>query len=286
MSIIPESQISLRLGVRSCPFNPHNCHKHAPWDHYPGVTLAHWRPVSQWTVGQECTHEYLTRKTLYEHNPELFKSVKHKLYHQSEPSNLIIDRSTGDAYLNERPLILRVKFLGLLILSAVLITPLASAINVIFRSILIVSGYHFWGQINTEKPYDLKGRFIGLGIDAGRILFSVVSTALRVVTSLYGLFISPLNARKLYATIERTEFGAPVFAWCMRARNNQNQQNSEYSTDISQRLLKTDHDSSELTSEYSSDEEYDSDSSIPAELRVDPDYQGSPQNGRCSESEH
>ena len=136
-----------------------------------------------------------------------------KWKNSKEPAYLI-DQSTGRKYWNESKGTVRVKCF-LLTLGTPIVHAVASAINVAYRILKLVSFSHFWMPKKKESSYNFKAR---LG-DAGKDLLRVITQPWAILgltfTAIYGVF-SPYDGRKLYATIERAQYGHFILAPCFQ----------------------------------------------------------------------
>ncbi len=140
---------------------------------------------------------------------------------------LIRDKTTGKTYLYARAtneddpdteddflIETRIKCLALTFFTPV-VQPLASSFNVVKRVLRLVSGYNFWPEEFTEKPYDFKANLFNAGKDVVRIIGTPFALIGLEAAAIYGI-ISPLNGRKLYAAIERAMYDEWRLAPCFQ----------------------------------------------------------------------
>jgi hypothetical protein len=71
----------------------------------------------------------------------------------SETPKWLVDSTTGKRYLNESKNIVRFKCLLLAPLQIFQASVIAGPLNIAFRSLKILSGYHFWSEQASEKTY-------------------------------------------------------------------------------------------------------------------------------------
>jgi len=142
---------------------------------------------------------------------------------------LLIDKSTQRGYFNESKGCVRLKCIGLSLL-----TPFAHTIgmivNVVYRILKLASFYHFWckrkdldipikrkestitkiwnyftgkqAPKEEKKSYHLKERLSEAGKDLFRIIASPVALIGLELSAIYGI-ANPYDGRKLFASIER-----------------------------------------------------------------------------------
>lgn len=126
----------------------------------------------------------------------------------------LIDQSTGRKYWNESKATVGFKCF-LLTLGTPFVHPIAGIINIACRALKLISFSHFWMHKSGEKSYDFKARLL----DAGKDLLRIVTQPLAIVglelAAIYGLF-RPYDGRKLYASIERAQYGNFILAPCFQ----------------------------------------------------------------------
>jgi len=126
----------------------------------------------------------------------------------------IIDLSTNRRYSNEAPGIVRTKCF-LLTLGTPIVHLIAGVCNAAFRALQIITLAHFWMPKDEERSYNFRVRLK----DAGQDLLRIVAAPLAIIglelAAIYGIF-RPYDGRKLYASIERAEYGDFVLAPCFQ----------------------------------------------------------------------
>lgn len=134
-----------------------------------GLRLAHFRPVSKWSLGR---HE-------------------------------IVDKSTGDEYCNDSKKTVRLKCAALF--AATLIAqPIALTLNLLNRIGKVVTFAHLWNP--SKEKYSFKARLCEWVKDLAVIVTTPLILVGMVFSALYGAIISPYNGRKLFGTFERLAF--------------------------------------------------------------------------------
>lgn len=113
-------------------------------------------------------------------------------------------------YLNEPDSLVRKKC-ALLTIGTPTVIAAKSVANVCYRTLKIVTLSHFW----RNRKLSVKDRFKKAGRDIARVIASPIALVAMESAAIYGL-IKPKDGRKLYATLERAEFGtdyllAPCF---------------------------------------------------------------------------
>lgn len=130
------------------------------------------------------------------------------LEHRNLPL-FLIDGSTQRRYLNESEGTVRLKCFLLTLGTPFVHTP-AALCNVAFRVAKVVSGSHFWGEAASHESSWKR-----LAEDLLRIAAAPLSIVGAELAAVYGLF-RPYDGRKLYATVERAEYGDFVLAPCFQ----------------------------------------------------------------------
>lgn len=126
----------------------------------------------------------------------------------------LIDQTTGRKYLNESKGTVRFKCF-LLTLGTPIVHALASVVNMAYRIVKLVSFSHFWIPKDGEKSYNFKRRLKEAGTDLLRVVTQPIAFAGLELAAIYGLF-SPYDGRKLYASIERAQYGHFILAPCFQ----------------------------------------------------------------------
>jgi hypothetical protein len=88
-------------------------------------------------------------------------------------------------------------------------------INLAYRVVKVASLSHFWLPNSKPSSYDLTGRLKNCAVDTLRVLTTPLAPIALQLTAIYGLF-RPYDARKLYATIERAQYGNFILAPCFQ----------------------------------------------------------------------
>jgi hypothetical protein len=126
-------------------------------------------------------------------------------------ASAIVDMTTGKPYGHEYPGLIRFKCFWL-----ILGTPIVHAItiicNLVYRLFLLMTFAHFWAD---DQKYSFAARLLYCGTDLLRIVAAPLAIIGLELAALYGLF-NPLDGRKLYATIERAEYGNFILAPCFQ----------------------------------------------------------------------
>ncbi len=127
---------------------------------------------------------------------------------------LLIDMTTGRRYWNESKNCVRLKCF-FMILATPIVHSIASLVNVADRIVNLVSFYHFWTYKEEEKSYSFKGRLKNTGQDLLRVLATPIAFIGLELAAIYGV-LTPYNGRKLYASIERAQYGESILAPCFQ----------------------------------------------------------------------
>ncbi len=131
-----------------------------------------------------------------------------------EGPKYLIDMTTGRRYWNESEECVRLKCF-LLTLFTPIYHLIASVVDVFYRIVKLVSGSHFWMDKEGEKSYSLKGRLKDAGQDFLRVLTAPFAFIGLELAAIYGIF-NPYDGRKLYASIERAQYGTFILAPCFQ----------------------------------------------------------------------
>jgi len=156
------------------------------------VTLKDFYPVNKWIIDDK--------------GPEYDDCVQYRY---------IIDQTTGRSYLNESANVVKDKC-TLLVLGTPFIHLVASIINVAYRIFKLVTLYHFKELLTkANNPPTFKACLNEAGKDALRIITAIFAYVLLEIAACYGT-IRPYDGRKLYATIERAQYGNFILAPCFQ----------------------------------------------------------------------
>ncbi|GAB4228505.1 MAG: hypothetical protein Tsb0021_05900 [Chlamydiales bacterium] len=126
----------------------------------------------------------------------------------------LIDQATGRKYLNESKGVVGYKCF-LLILGTPIVHTITSVMNVAYRIVKLVTLSHFWMQKDGEQSYNFKNRLKDAGTDLLRIATQPIALVGLELAAIYGLF-RPYDGRKLYASIERAQYGNYILAPCFQ----------------------------------------------------------------------
>ncbi len=141
--------------------------------------------------------------------------TKGQKWSNGEPQ-MLIDKTTGKHYLNEYKHVVAIKCF-LLTIGTPVVHSIVSLVNVAYKIIKLISFSHFWEEREEEKSYSLKGRLQEAGQDFLRVLTTPLALMGLELAAFYGLF-TPYNGRKLYASIERAQYGHFILAPCFQPR--------------------------------------------------------------------
>jgi hypothetical protein len=125
---------------------------------------------------------------------------------------IVVDRTTWKPYLNEFIGVIWLKCFGLFLGTPVVQTALLIC-NVAYRLFNLLTFVHFWKE--HQKPCSFTARLLDFGADLLRIVAAPLALVGLELAALYGL-LNPRDGRKLYATIERAEYGDGLFAPCFQ----------------------------------------------------------------------
>lgn len=156
----------------------------------PGVTFKDFQPINRWKVDSE--------------GPQWSYGVK-------EPQ-FIIDQTTGRRYFNESKGVVGFKCF-LVTLGTPFVHLPAAVINLAYRVAKVVSGSHFW--MPTSSTSTFKARLAEAGKDLLRIVATPIAVVGMELAAIYGM-IRPYDGRKLYASIERAQYGNFILAPCFQ----------------------------------------------------------------------
>lgn len=130
----------------------------------------------------------------------------------SKEVDQIVDE-LGRKYLKEEPAEIRVKCLLLTLGTPV--QTLALIANLVKCILKLISFWNFWAEETGDKPYNFKANLTNAGKDLLRVVATPFALIGLVAAATYGM-ISPLNGRKLYATIERAMYDDWRLARCFQ----------------------------------------------------------------------
>lgn len=136
-----------------------------------------------------------------------------KKWSDGNPEHLI-DTTTGRRYWNETKACVRVKCM-LLTLGTPIVHAIASVLNVAYRILKLISFSHFWMSKEEEASFSFKERLKDAGVDLLRVFTAPFALVALEVAALYGIF-TPYDGRKLYASIERAQYGNFILAPCFQ----------------------------------------------------------------------
>jgi hypothetical protein len=126
----------------------------------------------------------------------------------SHEQSYLKDEGSGTSYPYIEKKDMRMKFLALSIA-----TPLAhlflSITNVAYRSLRLLSFYHFWKQ--ADGPYSFKARLSDTGKDLFKIIAQPLAFLALEAIAIYGLF-SPWDGMKLYHHLEAVQYDRPFLS--------------------------------------------------------------------------
>lgn len=155
-----------------------------------GITLKDFQPINRWKLDSE--------------GPQWGYGVQEPQY--------IIDQSTGRRYFNESKGIVGYKCF-LLTLGTPFVHLPAAFINLAYRIAKVVSGSHFWAAASHTTTF--KARLTEAGKDLLRIVAAPLALVGLELAAIYGMG-RPYDGRKLYATIERAQYGNFILAPCFQ----------------------------------------------------------------------
>ena len=144
--------------------------------------------------------------------------VDGKKYGDSEFPVDLIDKTTGRKYLNESKKTVKFKCF-LLTLGTPIVHVIASVVTIAFRALRLATLSHFWAHRSGEKSYSIKNRLKDAGVNLLKIATQPITLVGLQLAAIYGLF-RPFDGRKLYASIERAQYGSFVLAPCFQPDAN------------------------------------------------------------------
>lgn len=122
----------------------------------------------------------------------------------------IVDKSTNDRYLDESECIVRTKC-ALIFFACFIVHPIG-----LVRNTLILLGKSITCSYRGHRYEDI------LAHDIVRIVATPLIFIGFLFASLYGVFISPYDGRKLYGTLERFYYHSSAIAKCFQPSNPRN----------------------------------------------------------------
>lgn len=126
----------------------------------------------------------------------------------------LIDTTTTRRYWNESKGSVGLKCF-LLTIGTPFVHSIASLVNIAYRIVKLISLFHFWTYKEEEQFYSFKARLEDAGQDVLRIFTTPIAIIGLELAALYGVF-TPYNGRKLYASIERAQYGNFILAPCFQ----------------------------------------------------------------------
>ena len=126
----------------------------------------------------------------------------------------VVDETTGRLYLNDSEGTVRFKCLALCV-GTPIVHLVAGVLNIAYRVIRLISGFHFWKTVKDEREYDFEVRCEDFKMDVLKIVANPFALIGLELAALYGIFM-PYDGRKLYASIERSVYGGAVLAPCFQ----------------------------------------------------------------------
>ncbi len=126
----------------------------------------------------------------------------------------LIDQSTGRLYLNESKGVVRFKCF-LLTVGTPFVHSIAGICNIALRIFRLVTFYHLRRDKPEEKSYAFTARLGDAVKDLLRVVIQPIAIFGLELSAIYGLF-RPYDGRKLYASIERAQYGNFILAPCFQ----------------------------------------------------------------------
>jgi hypothetical protein len=127
-------------------------------------------------------------------------------------SPYILDMTTERRYWNEPKSVVRIKA-ALLALGTPIVHLAAAVGQIAIKAIQLASFSHFW--IDREGEYDFKARLSDAGVDLLKLVAAPLALVGLELAAIFALFM-PYDGRKLYATMERAQYGHFVLAPCFQ----------------------------------------------------------------------
>lgn len=163
-----------------------------------------FQPINSWRIDKE--GEKFTESDIDSEDSLLEDQESGSL----EIPKYIIDETTGKKYLNESQCTIRRKCFGLAIGTPIAHIP-CGLLNIGYRIDKFITGsFHWWTGIvdDSSDPLDPIA-------DGCRIIAQPLAIIGLELSAIYGI-INPYDGRKLYASIEKAEYGRPILAPCFQ----------------------------------------------------------------------
>lgn len=144
-----------------------------------------------------------------------FYPINHWEVDREKPKN-IIDWSTGRKYMNESEGIIRTKCFFVIFATPV-VHCVACVVNVANRVAKLLIGFQFWVPRVGEESCSFKARLKEARKDLLLVLAQPLAFLGLELAAIYGLF-RPLDGRKIYASIERVQYGGSVLTPCFQPK--------------------------------------------------------------------
>lgn len=122
----------------------------------------------------------------------------------------VIDETTNRRYLNDSRSVVSLKCFMLTVGTPV-VHLIAGVINIAYRILRILIGYHFW----KEGELSFTARLAEAGVDLLRIVLAPLAFVGLELSAIYGIF-NPYDGRKLYASFERAQYDKFILAPCFQ----------------------------------------------------------------------
>ena len=117
-------------------------------------------------------------------------------------------------YFNDNEMDIRIKGVALAI-GTPFIHPIAIVHNVAYRLLRTITLSRLWVEKEGETSYELRARLQDVGSDLLKIVAAPIALVGLELAALYAI-VSPRDGKKLYATIERAEYGGFILAPCFQ----------------------------------------------------------------------
>ena len=144
----------------------------------------------------------------------LFGGAQCEFQRCPQEPRLIIDETTNRRYFNDDLMTIRIKGL-LLTIGTSFIHPIAMIHNIAYRILRTVTLSRLWVEKEGETSYKLSARLQDMGGDLLKIVAAPIALMGLELAALYAI-ANPLDGKKLYATIERAEYGGYILAACFQ----------------------------------------------------------------------
>ncbi len=178
-------------------------------DFHP-IQASHFIPCNQWSEVQVLeTIDDPCKRGHYDAEGVLVWETKKLVVQVSR----MVDESTGDRYVLDAPSTKRLKCLALLP-GTIIFQPIAFLLSLVNKMAKIISMAYFWYPSDNADD-SFKTRLFELGKDVLRIALTPLLYVGMILASSYGI-VRPYDGGKLFATLERVAFGAPVLSPCFQ----------------------------------------------------------------------